>query len=294
MKELHLIIDGPNLVHRAYWVSSLKKKNDTNFHLFIFLRSIKCLVEQFHPTRIWCAWDHRIEKNSVAIRKELNEDYKASRDTDRNKNVHEKTDILIDLLDTLGITNIQPLRGEADDIIAHIARNVPDKKIIVSADHDLLQLITDETSIYSPIKKKTYDIHQFYREFGMSPCRFALFKSIKGDRSDNIEGLYKFGNKKALKVINGDLSLTKEQEDKITQNLKLISLDEKDDDDWLEEYKYYNNIIAQPLPDIDFNKFIKKCEELDLESIYYNQATWHSLFFVKSTMENILFKLFKD
>ena len=294
MKEKHLIIDGPNLVHRAYWVSSMKNKTDTNFHLFVTLRSIKCLVEQFQPTKIWCAWDHRINRDSTAIRKANSAEYKGTRDQSKNKEVHEKTDTLIELLKLLDINNIQPLRGEADDIMAHIAREEVGDKVIVTADHDLLQLINSETSVWSPIKKKLYDVKRFTEDFGMSPTRFAYYKSIIGDKSDNIEGLYKFGNKKALRVVKGEIVLTEEQENKVAENMKLISLAQHNDEEWQEEYAYYDEALDNVEMSADFNSFITMCDNLDLDSISHNQSTWHSLFFMKSTMENVLFQLFKD
>ena len=114
----NLIIDGNNLVHRAYWVSN--SRGGVN-HLSIVLTSIKSYVEKFEPTKIYCAWDMR-KSSEVAFRKEGDSVYKETRDNEYNAQVHELTSVIENLFESLGIINVYPMRGEADDIIFWLSK----------------------------------------------------------------------------------------------------------------------------------------------------------------------------
>lgn len=119
---------------------------------------------------------------------------------------------------------------EADDVIAitkkHIRNIYPDSQIIiVTSDHDLLQLIDDNTLIYS-LKKKCLN----EKSHG-NPFTDLHIKIFCGDKSDNIDGcIPKCGEKTALKLLK--------EPSKIKEKLK--------DSDILDKY-IHNRLI------IDFN-----------------------------------------
>lgn len=49
-----LTIDGNNLVHRVYWVANNMKNANENFHVYMFLNSVKSYVELYNPDRTYC------------------------------------------------------------------------------------------------------------------------------------------------------------------------------------------------------------------------------------------------
>lgn len=284
----HLIIDGNNLVHRAFWISS---NSDSANHVFITLRSVKSYVDQFKPDKIWCAWDMRTSSEG-SLRKKLDSEYKQTRDVERNREVHEQTNLIVEFFEKLGVKNVFPGRGEADDIIFWLSKNLDGEKIIVSADTDFFQLIGEHVKIYSPIKKELYDISSFSAKFGFLPGKYAQYKAITGDKADNICGVEKFGNKKALKVLNEEIKLTNEQKDRVEANLKLIDLDNTGDAEWDKEYALYEDQLSQSEERPNFDLFIKMCEDNNFKSISHNQSSWHESFFMKNVMLNIVAELF--
>ena len=65
---MNLIIDGSNLLHRSFWVAEKVTQKivlEEADVLFIFLKSIKGLVQKFKPDNIWVAWDKRLTHNST-------------------------------------------------------------------------------------------------------------------------------------------------------------------------------------------------------------------------------------
>jgi 5'-3' exonuclease len=91
---------------------------------------------------------------------------------------------------------------EADDVMAYIATQLKkenEKVIIMSTDKDFLQLVNKDVSVYSPSKKKVYNIDEVKEEFGIHPHNFINFRMIDGDKSDNVEGIPGLGLKTIIK-----------------------------------------------------------------------------------------------
>jgi len=284
----NLIIDGNNLLHRAFWVSNINP--DLN-HISILLKSIKMYKEKFKPTDIYCAWDRRLS-DEEPFRKSEDAEYKGNRDAVYNAEVYELAPEIEKIFESLGILNIHPERGEADDIIFYLTNKLEGKKIVVTVDTDMLQLIDSNTSVFSPIKKVMYDVSKFTTEYNMKPTQYAKYKSITGDKADNILGVYKFGNKKALKVLNGETALTEDQNLIVENNLKLINLNNIGLPEWDNEYETYNNQLAVGLPNPKFNIFVKLCNSNNLYDTLKQESSWHNLFFMDNVLNNTIAKLF--
>ncbi len=54
-----LTIDGNNLVHRVYWVANNIKNVSENYHVYMFLNSVKSYVEMYQPDKVLCVWDEK-------------------------------------------------------------------------------------------------------------------------------------------------------------------------------------------------------------------------------------------
>ena len=122
---------------------------------------------------------------------------------------------------------------EADDCIAiatkHLINTIPDVKItIITADHDYLQLINDQTDIFT---LKFKPIRTEKNSSGNAECDLFC-KIILGDKSDNIPRVFnKCGKKTALKLWNDKNSLREKLEkenamDRFERNKKLIDFKE--------------------------------------------------------------------
>lgn len=103
------------------------------------------------------------------------------------------------------VSVIQSKNAEADDIIATFIHCHPDDKhVIVSTDSDFHQLISDNVTMYDPMKQYNITINGIFDEY-MRPVldkqtkkqktigdpEYVLFKKcIRGDSSDNIKSSY--------------------------------------------------------------------------------------------------------
>ena len=107
---------------------------------------------------------------------------------------------------------------EADDVIAYITTQLKkedEKVVIMSSDKDFLQLVNKDVSVYSPSKKKIYNIPEVVEEFGIHPHNFVNFRMIDGDKSDNLDGLPGLG----LKTIIKNFPILAEEEVQTTESL---------------------------------------------------------------------------
>jgi 5'-3' exonuclease len=90
---------------------------------------------------------------------------------------------------------------EADDVIAHLSKQIFDESevVISSTDKDFLQLINHRIKVYSPTKKKIYDRDAIYEEYGIPSKNFLTYRILEGDKSDNIPGVRGAGLKTIIK-----------------------------------------------------------------------------------------------
>jgi DNA polymerase-1 len=100
------------------------------------------------------------------------------------------------------IRQIRVDNNEADDLIAYYCLiGTDEQKVILSADQDLIQLVSPTTSIYSPIKKffirNGEKINMLGQQIPHENVR--TIKVIMGDKSDNIDGISLMGDKTFLK-----------------------------------------------------------------------------------------------
>ncbi|MBM2820479.1 MAG: polymerase polymerase protein [Candidatus Berkelbacteria bacterium] len=93
--------------------------------------------------------------------------------------------------------------------------------IIVTGDMDCLQLIDNQTKVYSMARGRRpegalpggvnqatlYDAEKVKERYGLLPSQFVDFKALKGDASDNIPGVPGIGEKTAASLIQNYNSL---------------------------------------------------------------------------------------
>lgn len=206
-----LAIDGNNMAHRVFHTNqgALTTKDGTPSGVLIgVIKAIKAVLERFPETnRAIVLWDGGRSK----WRKELYPDYKAQRDYGSDdaekKKAYEglwtQMEELHNMLSVIGVHSIKVQGYEADDLIAltskYVANNTDEHVMVVSSDKDMLQLVSDSTSVYSPYKDKVYSPLNFYEELGVTQKAFIGYRALVGDTSDNIRGIQGVGEKTAKK-----------------------------------------------------------------------------------------------
>ena len=211
-----LVIDGLNTFLRSF--TMINHINPNGHHiggLTGFLKSIGYAIKQLDPTRVIITFDGVGGSNA---RRNLFPDYKANRNVNRMTNysifsskdeesesIAQQMERLIVYLKCLPVTLICVDAIEADDVIAKLVEKYEQdeecRRIhIMSADQDFLQLVTNKTHVYSPVKKKIYTPSLVLEEYNLTSKNFIIKKILMGDKSDNVPGVSGLGDKKLAKL----------------------------------------------------------------------------------------------
>ncbi|MFA5145450.1 MAG: DNA polymerase I [Candidatus Omnitrophota bacterium] len=156
---------------------------------------------------------------------------------------------------------------EADDIIATMARKAKEKGVsvvIVSSDKDILQLVDDDTLVFSPHKDEgvVYDRKKVLERFGVGPERITDIMALMGDAVDNIPGVPGIGEKTALRLISdyGSLESLLSNVDKVKQE----KLKKAIRDNTIQINLSKDLVVLNKNVDVDFNLNELKPVEPDL------------------------------
>jgi len=289
MKNVTLLIDGSNLVWRTYYVAESINAGgeDGLLHVHMFLSALKNYIDLYKPNKIICCWDKRAERHSN-FRTTMLSEYKEQRDKDKAKEVHVETGLIEELVGYLGIAHFYPRQLEADDCIAWLCDTLPGRKIVVSSDKDMLQLVNDDVVFYDPMKKVEINMSNFDVYSKHAYNTFLVEKCFAGDRSDNVPGIRGFGPVKVKKYLAGEIELTDEQKEQLKLNEELFRLDlykdVPDEVDWYESQNQHGTV--------DWDMFLKLCENKGLNSIIKNKENWYSTFAMDIKLSNMFENLF--
>ncbi len=227
-----LIIDGLNTFIRSWTTNpTMNEDGDHTGGVVGSLKSIGYQIREFNPTRCIVTFDG---KDGSQSRKKIHEGYKAGREKNRfrvNRQYQGMMDEeqerlsmkqqfiwLNDMLDSLPVQTMIYDGIEADDTIAYLTKHtqydLDGEVVIVSTDKDFLQLVSDNVKVFSPTKKKMYNRQMVFDEFGIWPENLLLYRTLDGDKSDNIPGIRGCGIKTLLKrfpELSEDRTITHEE-----------------------------------------------------------------------------------
>lgn len=262
-----LVIDVSFLAYRNWHaLGPLSHNGQRTEVIYGVLRDIRTFQEMFNVKRIVFAFDV-----GKSLRCVVYPSYKASRyvKNDERPELQKQMRLLRkEILPDIGFQNILSQKGyEADDLIAAFCQNLPPERdaIIVSADQDLYQLLSDRVMIYNPQSKTTIDQQSFTEKWGVMPKDWADVKAISGCSTDEIDGCVGVKEKTAAKFLVGKLKPGKAYDAIVMgnhlwkRNLQLVSLpypgtkvpelwkDEVTPERWREVMKRYG---IQSLPGI--------------------------------------------
>lgn len=202
-----------------------------NMSYLVFFRKLHKLYKDFKDHSFIMTWD---SAGSSAWRRAIYPQYKSNRDytSDDSWNVFfEFRDKLIEVLEYYPIHQMKIDNLEADDIMYEMSKLITargDKVVVISGDSDMIQIAQEfGAKLFHPIQHKYVKPPKTYD--------YCIYKAIKGDKSDTIEGLRGYGEKRATRLAEelfgedfiDDLStdeLTKEQQDHVLRNLKIIRI----------------------------------------------------------------------
>ncbi|WP_057486990.1 DNA polymerase I [Streptococcus pneumoniae] len=208
-KKKLLLIDGSSVAFRAFFAlyQQLDRfKNAAGLHtnaIYGFQLMLSHLLERVEPSHILVAFD----AGKTTFRTEMYADYKGGRAKTPDE-FREQFPFIRELLDHMGIRHYDLAQYEADDIIGTLDKLAEQDGFditIVSGDKDLIQL-TDEHTVVEISKKGVAEFEAFtpdylMEEMGLTPAQFIDLKALMGDKSDNIPGVTKVGEKTGIKLL---------------------------------------------------------------------------------------------
>jgi len=233
------------------------KKNITGFAIHLFLNKIHAIMRLYKNRKVFFVWDGR---HGSLWRKKANTSYKANRTHDENFysifiNMMNATS---DILKNYPVMQFTKDDAEADDLIYSLVKNTESEEItVVSTDSDMIQLAQqfNNVNVWNPISKKNHIIPEY---------NYVIFKSVVGDKSDNISGVPKYGNVKGKKIALGGLDLLSDEHKKIVEeNIKIIDLSKNPFEE--ENTLFIQNILNDNNMVCDFEQIKKVFFDLKLK-----------------------------
>lgn len=205
-KERLIIIDANAIIHRAFHAipKLTTKKGELVNAVYGFLLFFLKAIKEFSPTYIVAAFDYP----APTFRKEKYELYKANREKASDE-LYLQIPKIKKILEEFEVKVLEKKGFEADDIIGTVSKKSSEEGIdtvILTGDLDALQLVNDKTKVYilrRGIKDAVlYDTKEVVQKYqGLMPNQLVDFKSLRGDPSDNIPGVFGVGEKTAIGII---------------------------------------------------------------------------------------------
>lgn len=209
MKSKLLIVDGHNLLFQMFFGMPARIINKDGIAIqgvLGFVGALNKIIDMIKPTHVVVLFDSEQHNE----RKEIVEEYKANRidyaDVPEEKNPFSQLKYVYEALDFMSIKHTEVVGYETDDVIASYAiKYGKDMSCVISSwDSDYFQLINAQVNILRYRGKTTTlcDVEFIQNKFGIEPEIYADFKSLTGDKADNIKGADKVGVKTAAKLLN--------------------------------------------------------------------------------------------
>src|SRR5215217_807223 len=199
------LVDGNNLAYRAFFALPEELATSEGFStnaLLGFTNMLFKLLADYRPKGVAVAWDTR-----PVHRAAVSEDYKSERrpmpDLLREQFPHFRP-----IVEAFGYRNLEFDGWEADDVIATLATQADEagiKTTVVSTDRDAFQLVSENVALMMT-PRGVSDVHVYTPDrvearYGIRPDQVPDFIGLKGDPSDQIEGVPGIGDKTAGQLI---------------------------------------------------------------------------------------------
>ena len=200
MQKLFLI-DGSAYIYRAFHaIRSLSNSRGmpTNA-VFGFTRMLLKLIQDRQPEYAVMLFDAK----GPTFRHERYPQYKANRPP-MPDDLALQLPYIKQVTEGFNLPMMELAGYEADDLIGTLARLAADagfEVVMITGDKDFVQLITDRTTIWDPMKDEVLDHRSVKEKFGLQPQQMVDVMGLCGDATDNIPGVPGIGLKTALALI---------------------------------------------------------------------------------------------
>jgi len=202
-----ILLDSSAIIHRAYYGLPPLTTHDGILvnAVYGFATTLFKVLEEFKPKYIVACFDVK----GPTVRHIEFKEYKAKRPKAPDDLI-KQFGLVQEFCKVMNIPVFGITGYEADDLIGTICAKLRTKNeklrtIIVTGDMDTLQLIDENTVVYSMsrgIKKaEIYDTDAVKEKYCFLPGQMVDYKALRGDPSDNIPGVPGIGQKTATELI---------------------------------------------------------------------------------------------
>ncbi len=200
-KKTLYLIDGTAYIYRAYHAirDLANSKGLPTNAVFGFTRMLLKLIEDHAPEYAAMFFDAK----GPTFRHEIYEAYKANRPP-MPEDMAVQIPYIKEVTAGFNLPIFEEPGFEADDLIGTYARlgeNAGFTVVMVTGDKDFMQLVTDKSVIWDPMKDKTTNAAGIKETLGVSPEQMVDVMGLSGDTSDNVPGVPGIGQKTAVDLI---------------------------------------------------------------------------------------------
>lgn len=201
MNNTLYLIDGSSYLYRAYFaIKRLSSPSGfpTNA-IYGFTQMLLKLLKDYQPHHVAMVFD----VGRITFRTELYPAYKANR-AEMPDDLRQQIGPIRDLVRAFNIPVVELQGYEADDLIGTLAARweaTGGQVVVVTGDKDLMQVVTEQTTLLDTMKNVTAGIPQVHERFGVGPEGVIDILGLAGDTSDNIPGVPGIGEKTAIKLV---------------------------------------------------------------------------------------------
>ena len=221
---LLLVLDSHGIIYRSYFALrdtlTLRKTGEPVWAVYGYANTLLYVLDELQPTHVIAAWD----APGGTFRHEADANYKATRPPTPD-DLPPQMERVRELLNAFRIPVIEAPGYEADDVagtLARQARSAATDTVILTLDHDLVQLVEPGVRVYMyrPYQRDyvMYDDAAVHERWGFAPAQMVDYKALVGDTSDNISGVKGIGEKGAKALIEqwGNVEAMIEHLDEVT------------------------------------------------------------------------------
>ena len=222
------VLDGMSLAFRAYFAlppELTTKAGTVTNAVHGFTSMLIYLVREHRPGFMAVAFD----PPGPTFRDDLHAEYKAGRSETPNE-LLPQFDMIRATVASLGIPLIEVPGYEADDVLATLATQARDRDgdvVVVTGDRDCFQLVEDPSrqGALQPTRRERLHPLRRSRDRGAhrgQATEYPMLAALRGDPSDNIEGVPGVGEKTAAKLLTtyGDIDGIYANLDALTPKLR--------------------------------------------------------------------------
>ncbi|MFZ5877489.1 MAG: DNA polymerase I [Nitrospirota bacterium] len=202
MPKRLVLIDGHGYIYRAFFALpplSTSKGLQTNA-VYGFTNMLLKIAREQRPDYLAVAFDSK----GPTKRHEEFEAYKAHRPPMPDP-MAQQLPYIERMVEAFNIPKLMMDGYEADDLIGTIARQAETQGLdvtIVTADKDMLQLVSPRVTVFDTLKNKAFGEAQVIERFGVAPPLVPDVLGLMGDSTDNIPGVKGIGEKTAKKLVS--------------------------------------------------------------------------------------------